>query len=93
VRFTFKEILYIPRTTSINSNHFNASPYHSPPSLLEIFEEVGCCNTVNINLFKSPASPKKLCIQVPHTAENDYFLQPQANKAVHHALQRVTHPG
>lgn len=35
---------------------------------------------------------KKYAFKFPHTAESDYFLQPQAHEAVHHTLQREAHP-
>lgn len=77
MHFPFKGILYSPRTTSINSTRFTVSPYHSSPSLLEIFGKVGCCNTVNINLLKRHgchASPEKLSIQVPSHGWKWLFL-------------------
>lgn len=37
-------------------------------------------------------APKSYPFEFPHTAENDYFLQPQAHEAVHHTLQRAAHP-
>lgn len=35
---------------------------------------------------------KSYAFKFPHTAENDYFSQPQAHEAVHHTLQRAAHP-